>query len=69
VGRVNEQHLVQPLGGPVAVGQTRSKLVKKNVYNAVYPEVRKTADMLGVPELKAGPAPGRYPPARPTEPC
>ena len=49
VGRVkfNEQHFsVQPLGGAQWQSDKRSsKLVKQNVYNAVYPEVKKTADM------------------------
>ena len=49
VGRVkfNEQHFsVQPLGGAQWQSDKRSsKLVKQNVYNAVYPEVKKTAEM------------------------
>jgi len=49
VGKVkfNEQHFsVQPLGGAQwRVDEKSKRWVKDNVYNAVYPEVKKTADM------------------------
>ncbi|MCU0868625.1 MAG: ABC transporter substrate-binding protein [Burkholderiales bacterium] len=47
VGRIkfNEQHYsVQPLGG-AQWHEVGGKLVKENVYNAVYPSVKKTAEM------------------------
>jgi branched-chain amino acid transport system substrate-binding protein len=47
VGKVkfNEQHYsVQPLGG-AQWAEKGGKMVKENVYNAVYPDVKKTADM------------------------
>ena len=49
VGRVkfNDQHYsVQPLGGAQWRYDDKTKrLIKENVYNSVYPEVKKTADM------------------------
>ena len=49
VGQVkfNAQHYsVQPLGGAQwRYDEAKKKLVKENVYNAVYPSVKKTADM------------------------
>lgn len=41
-----QQYSVQPLGGAQwRYDATRKKLVKENVYNAVYPSVRKTGEM------------------------
>ena len=49
VGRVkfNEQHYsVQPLGGPQwRRDEATGDLVKENVFNAVYPDVRITGEM------------------------
>ncbi len=48
VGKIkfNEQHYcVSPLGGAQWREGAGGKLVKENVYNAVYPEVKKTAEM------------------------
>ena len=45
--KFNEQHFsVQPLGGAQwRYDDKRKKLVKENVYNAVYPSVKKTGEM------------------------
>lgn len=45
--KFNAQHYsVQPLGGAQwRFDEAKKKLVKENVYNAVYPSVKKTADM------------------------
>jgi len=45
--KFNAQHYsVQPLGGAQwRYDETKKKLVKENVYNAVYPSVKKTAEM------------------------
>jgi branched-chain amino acid transport system substrate-binding protein len=48
VGKVkfNAQHYsVQPLGGAQWAKDASGKLVKQNVYNAVYPDVKKEAEM------------------------
>lgn len=46
--KFNEQHYsVQPLGGAQwRFDAAKKKLVKENVYNAVYPSVKKTGDMV-----------------------
>ena len=43
--KFNDQHSVQPLGGAQWRDEQLKKLVKENVYNAVYPSVKKTAEM------------------------
>ena len=36
---------MQPLGGANGTYDDKRKLVKENVYNAVYPSVKKTGEM------------------------
>mgnify|MGYP003677391625 CR=1 FL=1 len=42
----DQNYSVQPLGGAQwRYDEAQNKLVKENVYNEVYPSVKKTADM------------------------